>query len=118
MDKHDRKEKVRAYKEKKPQAGVFCVRNLTNGKLWVSSNLNLEGVFNRTRFLLEQGVFEVPGLMADWKALGPEQFAFEVLDVLKPKDPPQADLWKELKVLEAIWLEKIQPYGEKGYNPQ
>jgi len=57
-----------------------------------------------------------PALQADWDRQTPEDFAFEILDELKPTDPPQPDPWKELKLLEALWLDKLQPYGEKGYN--
>jgi hypothetical protein len=33
------------------------------------------------------------------------------------KDDPNFNLSDELTLLEMIWLEKLQPVGEKGYNP-
>ena len=32
------------------------------------------------------------------------------------KDDPNFNLSDELTLLEMIWLEKLQPFGEKGYN--
>jgi len=35
---------------------------------------------------------------------------------LSPGTDPQADHRKELAFLEDLWLERLQPYGERGYN--
>jgi hypothetical protein len=34
---------------------------------------------------------------------------------MEPKQTA-ADNVKDLKLLEEMWLEKLQPFGEKGYN--
>jgi len=52
----------------------------------------------------------------DWNTLGEEQFVFEVLKQLKPAEEPGRNGWKELEKMEQRWLEKLQPYGERGYN--
>jgi hypothetical protein len=39
-----------------------------------------------------------------------------VLEYLKPGDDPDYDVRGDLDVLEELWLEKLEPYGEKGYN--
>ena len=44
-------------------------------------------------------------------------FAFEVLDTLAHADRPDADPATDLRVLELMWLEKLTPYGARGYNP-
>ena len=41
---------------------------------------------------------------------------FEVLETLEQKDDPVFDFRRELKKLEEKWLDKLQPYGERGYN--
>ncbi len=41
---------------------------------------------------------------------------FEVLDVVKQKDDPAFNLEDELSLLEQIWIERVQPFGEGGYN--
>jgi hypothetical protein len=112
-----RAELKRAYKEKPPPMGVFAVRNRANGKVLVGSGLNLPGALNRIRFELAQGLGDrFPELLEDWRRHGPDSFSFEILDVLPESDEPRADPKEELQVLESLWLERLQPYGEAGYN--
>jgi hypothetical protein len=48
--------------------------------------------------------------------LGPGAFTFEILEVVKPSDEPTFCLEDELTLLEQIWMEKLRPFGERGYN--
>jgi hypothetical protein len=115
MDK--REELKRWYKENPPQGGVYQIKNRQNGKILVRSNANFTGGFNRDKMELNSNMSRFTGLQADWKLLGEEQFTFEILDVYKPKDEDtQEQRRKELLLLEEMWCEKLQPYGEKGYN--
>jgi|SRR6218665_1225317 len=112
-----RAELKRSYKEKPPDMGVFAVRNRANGKLLVGTSLNLPGALNRLRFELTTRIHRnFPALQEDWDRLGADAFSFEVLDVLAPPEEPGGDLKEELRVLEALWLERLRPYGEAGYN--
>jgi len=43
-------------------------------------------------------------------------FAFEVLDELSATEGAGHDYRSELAFLEELWLERLQPYGERGYN--
>jgi len=45
-----------------------------------------------------------------------KHFLFEILETVTVKDDPNFNLSDELTLLEMIWLEKLQPFGEKGYN--
>ncbi|NMO16653.1 GIY-YIG nuclease family protein [Pyxidicoccus fallax] len=114
--KANRSELKRAYKEKPPPMGVFAVRNRANGKVLVGSSLNVEGSLNRIRFELTTGMPRIPALLEDWKRYGADNFSFEVLDVLPPAEEPGGDPKEELKVLEALWLDRLKPYGDAGYN--
>ncbi len=108
----------RAYKETGPKMGVFALRNRANGKVLVGSSVNLPGALNRLRFELSTGMHRVfPALQQDWVRYGADSFSFEVLDVLPPSEEPVADPKEELQVLESLWLERLRPYGEAGYNP-
>jgi len=112
-----RAELKREYKENPPAAGVFAVRNQKNGKVLVGSSLNLQGALNRVRFELASGAHRAcPELQEDWNRFGADAFSFETLDVLPPPKEPGADPAEELKVLEALWLERLRPYGDAGYN--
>jgi len=111
-----RKELHREYKERVKSAGVYQVKNIANGKVLLGSSLNLEGPLNRHKFMLKIGSHPNKALQKDWDELGPDQFVFEILEEFKPKDDPGFNLKDELTLLEMIWLEKMQPFGERGSN--
>jgi len=111
-----RSELKRSYREAPPPMGVYAVRCLANGKVLVGASPNVQGMLNRIRFELATGMDRLPALLEDWRRYGADQFTFEVLDVLKPSEEPGADPKEELEVLEALWLDRLQPYGDAGYN--
>jgi hypothetical protein len=111
-----RQDLKREYKERPIPAGVFQVRNTVNGKILLGSSLNLDGPLNRHRFVLTIGKHSNETLQEEWNRYGPERFAFEILEVVSVKDDPNFNLEDELTLLEQIWLEKTQPFGERGYN--
>lgn len=112
-----RAELKQAYKENPPPMGVYAVRNRANGKVLVGTSLNLPGMLNRIRFTLELGSYRThPALQEDWNRYGADSFSFETLDVLPPSKEPGADPKEELAVLESLWLDRLRPYGEAGYN--
>ena len=39
-----------------------------------------------------------------------------VLDQLSPREGPDFNHREELACLEKLWLEKLQPFGNRGYN--
>lgn len=116
MEAKTKKELNREYLERAKPAGVFQVKNMVNGKVLLGSSLNLEGPLNKHKFMLKIGSHKNQALLEDWKQYGEEQFAFEILEVVDVKDDPNFNLKDELTLLEEIWLEKLQPFGEKGYN--
>ena len=94
--------------------GVFQIRNLQSEKIFVGSSLNLDGIFNRHEFALKMDAHANKSLQKDWNALGAANFAFEILEELELRE--NLDSKKELAVLEDLWLEKLEPFGDKGYN--
>jgi hypothetical protein len=66
--------------------------------------------------MLSIGKHDNAALQRDWNQLGAESFTFEILEVIKPSDDPAFNLDDELTLLEQIWLEKLQPSAERGYN--
>jgi len=111
-----RKELKEEYKQLKFRIGVFQIRNLDNGKVYVDSSTNLNAIFNRHRLQLNFGNHPNEALQADWKLLGEDHFVFEVLGEVEQKDGANIDYARELKLLEQLWLEELKPYQEKGYN--
>jgi hypothetical protein len=55
-------------------------------------------------------------LQQEWREFGAEAFVFEVLEVLEKKEDGYFDIKDALKKLEAEWVERLQPFGERGYN--
>ncbi|MBA2494154.1 MAG: GIY-YIG nuclease family protein [Acidobacteria bacterium] len=96
--------------------GVFQIRNLVCEKVFVGSTLNLDGIFNRSKFQLKAGVHPSKMLQADWNEFGAENFAFEILEEVFPRENPDYDYKSDVECLEDLWLEKLEPYGDKGYN--
>jgi hypothetical protein len=111
-----RQDVKREYRERKKQAGVFQVKNLANGKILLGSSLNLEGPMNAHRFMLTVRSHRNKALQKDWDEFGPDRFVFEILEVVKEKDDPHFDVRDELTLLEQVWIEKLSPFGDRGYN--
>ncbi|MGO4273216.1 GIY-YIG nuclease family protein, partial [Paenibacillus sp. TAF58] len=63
---------------------------------------------------LDMGRFANAQLQKDWKELGADTFTYEVLEQ-KEADGVTDVRW-ELKQMEKRWLEKLQPYEDRGYN--
>ena len=112
----DRKELRRRYKETPRPAGVFAVRNATDGKVLVGSSVNLPGMLNRLRFQLENHACPVPEMQADFDRLGESAFVFEVLDTLEPAEDPVYDPADDLAELVDMWLDKLALPAEKLYR--
>jgi len=112
----DRKALSRGYKETPRQMGVFRVHNTAADKSFVGASNDLPSMLNRQRFQLTRGVHPNRALQDDWNRLGPEAFVFEILDTLSPSEQPDYDPSEDLRVLEELWLVKLSPFGERGYN--
>ena len=111
-----REELKQLAKEIKTEAGVYQIRNKENGKRYVASTPNLKSL-NGQQFMLNMGSHRNRRLQEEWKEYGEEAFAIEVVEKLKiPESNIFFDVKDALKKLEASWLEKLQPYGENGYN--
>ena len=66
--------------------------------------------------MLTIGSHRNEALQKEWNEYGAEKFIFEILEVVKAKEDPDFNVRDELTLLEQIWLEKLQPFGERGYN--
>jgi len=112
----DRREIKRQYKQKPPDQGIFQVKNMANGKIYIGRAMDLNGKLNSEKFQLLNKMHMNKELQKDFSELGVERFSFSVLDRLQPKASLDQDYGQELKELEDMWLDKLQPYAGKGYN--
>ena len=112
----NKKEAKKKYKQTLPPMGVYQIKNLVNGKILIGNSKNLTGKFNSYKFQLNSGTHMNSELQADYKKYGENNFSFEILDQIEPKEDLTFDFTNDLAVLEELWIEKLQPFGEKGYN--
>jgi Uncharacterized protein conserved in bacteria len=110
-----RKELNLQYKETGTEAGVFAIRNTVNGKRFVQGAYDLKKM-NGKRFELQTGSSPLRELQSDWNLHGEQAFTFEILEKVDRSKLEGRDIKQVVEELEAKWLQKLQPYGENGYN--
>lgn len=112
----DKKTLTREYKESPRPMGVYQIRNTVNGKLLGGVSIDLPAILNRHRAELRMGGHRNRELQKEWTEFGAEAFEFEVLDTLTPPEQSGYDPAGDLRALEELWLDKLAPFGERGYN--
>ena len=112
----DKKAALLEYKLTHRPMGVFQIRNTSDGKVFIDSSTNIPGKINRHRFALNMGSHANKALQADWNKLGETAFEFETIEPVEPRDDANYDYKADLITLEDLWLEKLEPYNERGYN--
>ena len=114
----NRKALIREYLERPRAMGVYQMRNRVSGKVLVGTSVDLPAILNRNRAALRLHSHGNRALQDDWNALSPDAFAFEVLDTFDAPADRDYDPAADLRTLEALWLEKLSPYGDRGYHKQ
>ena len=116
MTNTSKSELKRAYKDNPPPAGIFQVINAVNGKVFLGKGANVRGILNSQQAQLQFGSHRNRDLQQDYNQLGAEKFTFEIVDQLDPSDKTPQQMQEDLAALEELWLEKLKPYGERGYH--
>ena len=115
----NKKELKKQYTQTVLPMGIFQVKNLISGKIFIDSGLNVQGKINSCRFQLSLGSHMNKTLQEDFNQIGITNFSFEIIDYLEPKEDKEdmkMDYTDDLKLLEEIWIEKLQPFDKRGYN--
>lgn len=112
----DQKKLKDDYRQARRAIGVFLIRNHLNDKVFLAAGMDLPGLINRHKFQLKNGNHPNKQLQADWNESGSNNFAFEIVDELSPRAGEEMDYRTEVAFLEKLWLEKLKPFGERGYN--
>ncbi|SFE58675.1 hypothetical protein SAMN05216378_3633 [Paenibacillus catalpae] len=122
MEKQRKRELGTAYAQSFRRMGIYQIRNVENGKILVLGAMDLDGAKNRLAFMQQTNMNTVFELQQDWNKYGGSCFVFEELDSIKPREEhlnDRSELKKyqaEVDALLELWIEKLQPYDEKGYN--
>ncbi len=78
----NKKEIKNKYKQTLQPMGVYQIKNLVNGKIFIGSSANLPGKINSQKFQLNLGSHPNQELQNDYTKLGSDNFAFEIIDYL------------------------------------
>ena len=111
-----RKEIKEEYKQRKHKMGVFQIKNTVNNKIFIGSSLDLNAIWNRQKMQLKFGNHPNKGLQKDWQKYGEESFKYEILAEIKQDDKKEINYKSELKDLEELYFEELEPFGNRGYN--
>lgn len=114
MDRQRRRELMEQFNQIKTYMGAVKITNTVNGKIFIDTFPNLKNQWLTIKMQLDMGRHPNSGLQRDWKEMGEEAFTYEVIEEKETDD--MADVRYEVKKLKKLWLEKLQPYEDKGYN--
>ena len=107
MQKEGRKAAIAAYRDRKVESGVYAVRCVPSGQVWVGSAPDLSTIQNRLWFTLRQGSNTHRTLQAAWADHGADAFTFEVVERLPDDDKPGHDRAAVLKRAHTHWIAKL-----------
>jgi hypothetical protein len=79
-----RKAARQQYKTRISARGVFAVRCVSTGHVWVGASPNLEAARNQIWFMLRHGLHRDQPLQGEWNVCGETTFQFEILETLEP----------------------------------
>lgn len=105
MHAEDKKEALRAYKERKRAMGVFEVRCGASGQCWVGRSRNLDTQQNHIWFALKLGSYPKPSLQQAWATHGPDAFSYRPLEQLTEEETASPD--GRLKALHTLWCARL-----------
>jgi hypothetical protein len=87
MDKRQRRDLVRSYKERTLQQGVFAVHCRAAGAVWVGATRNLDHQQNGIWFMLRNGGHPNRAISDAWRVHGESAFAYEILEQVRDENP-------------------------------
>jgi hypothetical protein len=109
MTPEQKKEAIRQYKERKPNAGIYAVR-CTTGRVWIGASRNLDATRNGLWFALRAGAHRDRALQDEWTARGEAAFTYEALETL-PDDTPALNVPDLLKQRKQHWMSALGADG-------
>jgi hypothetical protein len=86
MKTENRKAAIAAYKERKSSSGIFAIRCVATGEVWVGQTLSPDSIQNRIWFSLRQGSHSNRALQAAWSASDGGGLNFELLERLDEEE--------------------------------
>ncbi len=81
----------------------------------VGASPDAPAMLNRVRAELEMGNHPNQQLQSDWEAGGPDEFVFEVVDLLTAPEDAGPSIGDDLQTLLGLWREKLQIDRDSSY---
>ena len=106
MKSEQKKAAVVAYKERKPNPGIFALRCAATGEVWVGQTPTLDTIQNRMWFTLRMGKDMSRNLQQAWNTHGDGSISFEIVEKLEDEESPLA-IANFLKERVAHWRKEL-----------
>lgn len=89
--------------------GIYQIKNLVNGKVYIGSAVNFKKRWDHHKFRLKKGNHHSSHLQRSWEKYGGNVFIFEIIETVEDKE--------NLLQREQYYLDKYESYNHtKGYN--
>ena len=90
------------------KSGIYAIKNLTNGKLYIGKACCLRQRLNNHKYLLRHNKHVNIHLQHAWNLYGKDNFTFDIIEYCNVDDLP---------IRESYWVEFYQTNNDKfGYN--
>ena len=90
------------------ESGIFCIRNIPNGKIFIGKSIGLREARKRCFSRLRGNKFANKALQKDFRLFNEEEFEFRVLEYCRPE---------ELSEKKKVYIEHFNALNpEYGYN--
>ena len=106
-----RKALLRAYKERKVEAGICAVRCVATGEAWVGATPDLSTRQSGVWFSLRLGSHRDKSLQTAWNAHGPDAFAFEAVEAVDTEGLDRFGRDSRLKERRQHWIAALNARG-------
>ncbi|HJV42320.1 GIY-YIG nuclease family protein [Caulobacter sp.] len=106
-----RKALLRAYKERKVEAGIYAVRCSSTNEVWIGATPDLATRQSGVWFSLRQGSHREPALQSAWNAHGAEAFVFEPVEIVDAEGLDRFGRDSRLKERRKHWIEALNARG-------
>ncbi|MEO7177505.1 MAG: GIY-YIG nuclease family protein [Allosphingosinicella sp.] len=107
ISRDDRKAAAAAWKERKAPTGIYALRCLPTGQVWVGQSTDLEAVERRLRFALKMASTPHRSMLAAARAYGEEDFAFETVERFEDDDSSPEFVKFRLKARVRHWQAEL-----------
>lgn len=98
------------YKQGKVIGGIYRITNTRNGRYLLDFAANIQAKQNSFNFMVSAGSCLDTRLKEDWTESEDRAFTFEILEELeKKKEQAQDEFMDDLKMLEQLWSDKLNP---------